>query len=163
MKEMVYCTDCKYFLIKNETPHCKFEGICNVLDCEDSKYIKDRPHFKENPKLIYVSHPYSAIEENKLKVEAIVRKLAKEHPEHTYLSGIHPFYFMYDEVDYETGINMCLEVLKRCDMMYVYGDWKNSRGCKTEIEFCEDNGIPYLWQFTCKNIRPNPNEPLNEA
>ena len=74
MEEMVYCTDCKYFLIKNETPHCKFEGICNVLDCEDSKYIKDRPHFKENPKLIYVSHPYSAIEENKLKVEAIVRK-----------------------------------------------------------------------------------------
>ena len=94
--------------------------------------------------LIYVSHPYQMKEENKLSAENIVRKLHFKNPEHTYLSGLHPFYFMYDEVDYETGINMCLEVLKRCDMMYVYGDWKNSRGCKAEIKFCEEYGIPYV-------------------
>ena len=140
---MVYCTGCKYFLIKNETPHCKFEGICDIFDCEDSKHIDERPYFKEKPKLIYISHPYSAKQENKLKIEAIVRKLAKEHPEHTFLSPIHAVGFMYDDFDYQTGLNMCLEVLKRCDMMYVYGDWKNSRGCKAEIKFCEENGIPY--------------------
>lgn len=93
--------------------------------------------------LIYVSHPYSAKEENKQKVEAIVRKLAKEHPEHTFLSPIHAVGFMYDDFDYETGLNMCLELLKRCDMMYVFGDWENSRGCKTEINYCKFLGIPY--------------------
>jgi hypothetical protein len=38
---------------------------------------------------------------------------------------------------------MCLELLKKCDIMYVYGDYQNSRGCKAEIEFCKDNGIPH--------------------
>ena len=69
---------------------------------------------------IYISHPYSAKEENKLKVEHIIENLVKEHPEHTYISPIHTFCFMYDKVDYETGINMCLELLKLCDMMYGY-------------------------------------------
>lgn len=82
-------------------------------------------------------------EENKLSAENIVRKLHFENPENTYLSGINPFYFLYDEVDYETGINMCLEVLRRCDMMYVFGDWENSKGCKTEINYCKFLGIPY--------------------
>lgn len=140
---MVYCADCKYLKIINETPYCKFEGICDIYDCEDSKYIKNRPYFKEKHKLIYVSHPYQMKEENKLDAENVVRKLVNDNPNHTYISGLHPFYFMYDEFDYETGINMCLEVLRRCDMMYVYGDWENSRGCKTEIEFCKKHGIPY--------------------
>lgn len=101
---------------------------------------------------IYISHPYSAKEENKLKVEHIIENLVKEHSEHTYISPIHTFCFLYDKVNYETGINMCLELLKLCDMMYVYGDWQNSRGCKEEIKFCEENGIPYtkrndeIWQ-----------------
>jgi hypothetical protein len=93
--------------------------------------------------LIYISHIYQNKQENKLEAEEIVRKLVKEHPEHTYISGLHPFCFMYAETTYEQGINMCLEVLKRCDMMYVYGDYEHSRGCKAEIEFCEENGIPY--------------------
>lgn len=111
--------------------------------CGQVKPLKDRPHFKQAPKLIYISHPYSAKEENKLKVESIVRKLAKEHPEHTYISPIHTFGFTYNDFDYETGLNMCLELLRRCDMMYVFGDYQNSKGCKEEIKFCEDNGIEY--------------------
>lgn len=93
--------------------------------------------------LTYISHPYGGKEENKQEVEEIVRQLAKEHPEHTFLSPIHAVGFMYNDFDYDTGLNMCLELLKRCDMMYVYGDWQNSVGCKAEIEFCEDNGIAY--------------------
>lgn len=101
---------------------------------------------------IYISHPFGNKEENKLKVEHIIENLVNEHPEHTYISPIHTFCFLYDKVNYETGINMCLELLKLCDMMYVYGDWQNSRGCKEEIKFCEENGIPYtkrndeIWQ-----------------
>lgn len=92
---------------------------------------------------IYISHIYQAKEENKLEVEEIIRKLVKEHPEHTYISPIHTFCFMYAELSYEQGINMCLELLKLCDFMYVYGDYKNSRGCTEEIKFCEENKIPY--------------------
>lgn len=93
--------------------------------------------------LIYVSHPFSNIQENKQKVEDIVRKLAKKHLENIFISPVHCFGFMYNDFDYDTGLNMCLELLKRCDIMYVYGDWENSKGCKAEIKFCEENGIPY--------------------
>lgn len=94
--------------------------------------------------LIYVSHIYQNKEENKQAVEEIIKQLAKEHPEHTYCSPIHTFGFMYNDFDYDTGLNMCLELLKRCDMMYVYGDYQNSVGCKAEIRFCKENGIPYV-------------------
>ena len=143
MEEMVYCTDCRYFEIVFDIPHCRFQDMCDIYDCEDSKIREERPFYMKKHKLIYISHPYQMKEENKQKVEEIVRKLAKKHPENTYLSPIHAVGFMYDDFDYDTGLNMCLEILKRCDIMYVYGDWEDSRGCKAEIEFCKDNGIPY--------------------
>lgn len=94
--------------------------------------------------LIYISHICQNKEENKLKIEEIIKKLAKEHPEHTFISPVHTFGFMYNDFDYETGLNMCLELLKVCDIMYVYGDYQSSRGCNAEIEFCKSNKISYI-------------------
>jgi hypothetical protein len=93
--------------------------------------------------IIYVSHPYGGIEENKQKVEAIVRSLAKENPQHIYISPIHCFGFMYTDTDYETGLDMCLKLLDKCDKMLVFGDWKSSRGCNAEILYADVNFIPY--------------------
>ncbi len=124
-------------------PNCNksmpFNSYFQKYYCDSCGHMEE----KEDKLLIYVSHPYSAKEENKQKVEVIVRKLAKEHPKHTFLSPVHAVGFMYDDFDYETGLNMCLELLKRCDIMYVYGDWENSVGCKAEIKFAEENGILY--------------------
>jgi len=39
----VYCADCKHFQLCNETPHCSFEDLCNIEDCEDSKPFSERP------------------------------------------------------------------------------------------------------------------------
>ena len=77
--------------------------------------------------LIYISHPYGGKEENKTKVENIIKKLIKENPEHTYISPIHTFGHLYNDVDYEIGLQWCLDLLNACDKMYVYGDWENSR------------------------------------
>lgn len=93
--------------------------------------------------LIYISHPYGGQAENKKKVEEIIRGLATSHPEHTYISPIHCFGFMYHDFDYETGLEMCLNLLKACDKMCVFGDWKNSRGCTAEVLFAEMHMIPY--------------------
>lgn len=93
--------------------------------------------------LIYISHPYQNKESNKLAIENIVRQLAKEHPEHTFLSPVHAVGFMYNDFDYETGLSMCLQLLSKCNYMYVFGNWQNSRGCKAEIQFCEEFGIEY--------------------
>ncbi len=49
----VYCTDCVYFSIINEIPHCPFESKCDLNDCEDSKSIQERPlyYHTETPML----------------------------------------------------------------------------------------------------------------
>lgn len=94
--------------------------------------------------LIYVSHPFSNKKENLDDIERIIKELVKEHPEHIYISPCHTFSFLYDFVEtYEQGLDMCLELLSKCEKMLVYGDWKSSRGCKAEVLYCEMNMIPY--------------------
>lgn len=93
--------------------------------------------------LIYISHPYGGKQENKQKVEEIINKLVQTNPENTYISPIHCFGFMYDAISYEQGLEMCLNLLERCDKMMVFGNWKNSRGCTAEVLFAEMHMIPY--------------------
>jgi len=83
--------------------------------------------------LIYISHPYGNNPENIKKVEEIIHRLVKEHPENTYISPIHCFGFMYNSVSYEAGLEMCLNLLDRCEKMMVFGNWQDSRGCNAEI------------------------------
>lgn len=93
--------------------------------------------------LIYISHPYGGIKSNRINVENIVTELSKKQQENTYISPIHCFGFMYGTGSYENGLEMCLNLLERCDKMLVFGDWKNSRGCTAEVLFAETHMIPY--------------------
>ena len=45
MEEMVYCTHCEYFEIIFETPYCRFQDMCDIYDCEDSKLREERPFY----------------------------------------------------------------------------------------------------------------------
>lgn len=93
---------------------------------------------------IYISHPYGGKEENAREVEEIIKDLAERYPHNTYISPIHTFSFMYHSVPYQQGLDMCIELLKLCDMMYVYGDHKNSKGCTAEIKYCKENDKLYV-------------------
>lgn len=33
-------------------------------------------------------------------------------------------------------------MLSKCDECWVFGDWENSEGCRTEIEYCRAHNIP---------------------
>lgn len=93
--------------------------------------------------LVYISHIYQGKEENKSKVEKIIRQLVIDEPENTYLSPIHATGFLYNDVPYQQGLDMCLKLLSRCDKMRVYGDYTGSQGVKAEIRYCRENAIPY--------------------
>lgn len=93
--------------------------------------------------LVYVSHPFGGNEENKQKVEEIVRNLVKQNPGITYISPIHALGYLYHDVSYEAGLEMCLELLNKCDKMLVFGDWKQSRGCTAEVLFAETHMLPH--------------------
>ena len=91
--------------------------------------------------LIYISHAYSGKEENKIEVEQIVRQLIKEYPQHTFISPIHTFGYLYKDVEYAIGLQMCLNLLAVCDVMWVYGE--QSKGVLAEIEWCIENKKPF--------------------
>lgn len=48
------------------------------------------------------------------------------------------------EEDFEQWIEADLEMLKRCDTIYMLKGWKQSRGAKIEHKFAKDNNIE-IW------------------
>ena len=95
-------------------------------------------------RLIYISHPYGGKKENFDRIEWIVRNLIKLYPTYTFISPVHTFGFLYKDVDYETGLRYCLDLLDKCDEMWLCSDnYQDSKGCMAEIAYCKGKGIPY--------------------
>jgi hypothetical protein len=94
--------------------------------------------------LIYCSHKFGGSLENAKAAELKIKRLQLADPSNTYISPIHAFGFMYNDVPYETGLEMCLDLLSKCDKMVVLSDL--SRGVKAEIKYCIDNAIPYVFK-----------------
>lgn len=97
--------------------------------------------------LIYISHPSKGLPENTAEVEAIVNRLLDDGSPDTYISPIHCFGYLYHNIDATFGLDMCLELLDKCDEMLVFGDWQHSFSCQKEMSYCEKNNIPY--QLCC--------------
>ena len=93
--------------------------------------------------IIYISHPYKGKRANKKDVERIISKLIVEYPEHCFVSPIHTFGNWYKKVSYEVGMKWCIELLRVCDKMWVFGEYSKSKGCVMEINYCMDNEIDY--------------------
>jgi hypothetical protein len=55
-------------------------------------------------------------------------------------------YQKYEDVDYETYLQIDFEIISRCNAVYVLDNWNESPGTKREIEYCDSIGIPVLYQ-----------------
>lgn len=86
-------------------------------------------------KRVYVAHPYSGLEENKQKVEELIKRLVKMYDDIVFYSPIHSFGYLYESKEYIQGMNMCLNLLKACDELWLCGDWENSTGCMMEYSY----------------------------
>ena len=95
-------------------------------------------------KVVYLSHPYSGKKKNLKAISEILREVQAEHPTFLFLSPVNMFSCLYSDMPYKEGLDRCLWLLDRSDEMWVFGEYKNSKGCLREIEFCEDNDIPYV-------------------
>lgn len=98
----------------------------------------------EYKSIVYISHPSKGKQENTFKAEELIKQLHKEFPDYLFVSPLHAFGFMYHEVDYIDGLEMCLWLLSKCDCMWVFGDIEDSVGCNAEIAYCQKNKIPYI-------------------
>ena len=93
-------------------------------------------------KLIYVAHPFQGKPENTQSVEKIILQLIKLYPDYTFLSPLHATGFYYFEKSYEEGMKDCIEILSRCDELWLCNWWENSKGCNIEYDWCKEHGKP---------------------
>ena len=123
--------------------------ICNKDFCVASLHKKFRtknlqePNASKRKKLIYLSHPFKGEKSNLDKLGKIAKQLREQYPEYVFIAPLHAFGDHYHSMPYYQGLQECIELLARCDEMWVFGDYKNSTGCLYEIEFCKRNRISY--------------------
>jgi len=110
------------------------------LDC-DFNYTDDEGIECKRKSIIYLSHIYKGLQSNADEVAMVMLKLVKRYPNLNFFSPIHNFPF-YDDLDYSTGLQKCIDFLPYCEFMLVIGDWRDSKGCTAEIEFCKKHNIP---------------------
>ena len=90
--------------------------------------------------LIYVAHPYGEDGKNKVSIDDIMKDLVLKDKYNTYLSPIHNFSMVYFEKRYAKGLEICLDMLDKCSILILCGDWQKSRGCIGEWAFAKAMG-----------------------
>lgn len=95
----------------------------------------------KKPKIIYVAGKFQNQPENQKYIENRIKLFIREYPDCIFINGVSSFGYLYSDVDYNTGLDYCLWLLKQADEMWVVGNTKDSIGVKTEIEFAEKHGI----------------------
>ena len=93
--------------------------------------------------VVYISHEFQNNPENIVKIESLIKKLQKKYPTYLFISPVHTFGFLYNEVNYTEGLDMTLFLLDTCcDEMWCVPS-ETSKGVIAEVTYCEKFGIPY--------------------
>ncbi|HBT65927.1 MAG TPA: hypothetical protein DEB10_14805 [Ruminococcaceae bacterium] len=95
-------------------------------------------------KLIYLGHPYGGDEKNVDDAKQMVKRLVKKFPETVFLSPLQATGFYYNDIPYIQGMEHCLEMLSRCDALWLCDGWQESKGCCMEYAFAKAKGIPII-------------------
>lgn len=92
-------------------------------------------------KLIYLAHPYGGKPENVCKGVDLGAMLQMEY-EHLHIFNAVYYFCKYKGVmDEEQIMRMCLDMVGRCEELWVAPGWRDSPGCKAEIEQATRIGI----------------------
>ena len=111
---------------------------------------------KQFEKTVYVSHKYGGDKNNLKEVEEIIKTQQKKHPNYMFISPLHMFSFLYNDMSYEDGLELCLYQLAECDEIWVTGEkWYDSTGVIKEIEYANTHKIDVLF---VTNAEDNPHK-----
>lgn len=90
-------------------------------------------------KLVYIAHPLrNDINGNMSRIEDIMTHLSESaqqahEPKHNYFSPLHAFSFVEPSGPQEWVMDRCLDMVSRCDELWLYGRWHESVGCRHEF------------------------------
>lgn len=83
-------------------------------------------------RLIYLAHPYGGNEKNVEDAKQTVKRLVQKFPGTAFLSPLQATGFYYNDIPYIVGMNHCIELLSRCDELWLCDGWQDSKGCCME-------------------------------
>ena len=107
----------------------------------DEKHETVDHHEDIRMKLIYLAHPYGGKIENELKSITAEYQLIEQHPSDHIFNAVR-YFKTYERVLSEPEImDMCLDMLGRCDELWLSPGWQDSPGCKAELEHATRLGI----------------------
>lgn len=90
--------------------------------------------------LIYVAHKYGGKMENIDRAARITRDLQRRDTENCYICPLLAFsHLRYCELDYETEMNLCIDLLSVCDKLLIASEL--SAGVRLEKDFAELVGM----------------------
>ena len=101
------------------------------------------------PPLIYVAGAYKGnIAKNITKAEKVSINLIRNgwHVFTPHKNTSHYEQYEDDQLTTKTWIDMDLNMLIRCDAIYIMDNWQDSVGTKIEIEFAIDHTIPRFYE-----------------
>lgn len=98
-------------------------------------------------KLVYVASKFGGDKEKIKLCEEFIKELIKEDKRNgitgrIYMSPLNAFGWLYEQTEYQEGLNWTLKVLTKCDELIVLPDWEDSRGVNQEIAIATYLGIP---------------------
>lgn len=95
------------------------------------------------PVVAYMAHPYGGKEVNLYKARDMVKKLADLHPYMAIINPLDNFRYLanFGERDILAREK---QVLERCDVLIMTGDWTASPGCMGEASFAYAHNIPII-------------------
>ena len=99
-------------------------------------------------KLVYVSHPFTGNEaENRQDARALCSDLKEEHKGWCLINPLDNFMWTQNiKLSHREILNMCLEILKACDSIYLCHGWERSIGCREEKKLAEEMGMEIIYE-----------------
>lgn len=104
----------------------------------------------EDYKIIYVACKYGGDKDRVLLCDSVIKELIKDDKKNgrsgiIYFSPLRAYGWLYEETDYDEGLNWTLRTLMNCDELYVMPDWETSQGVNQEIAISKMLGIPICY------------------
>jgi hypothetical protein len=91
--------------------------------------------------VVYMAHPFGGSYENQIRARNLARSLTKEYPEVTFINPLDNFIYMDRRSEEEIlAAERC--ILAKCELLLLTGRWRESRGCRSEKNYAQTQGIP---------------------
>lgn len=105
-----------------------------IIDSNDVKKNAEALIYK---KLIYVSHPFLTNGDKDKNIENVTKILTdlvlNYSNKYVFISPINSYGTLDGKLNYDQGLEICMDLLSKCDGIVMCGDYYKSNGCRQEL------------------------------